>query len=435
MNGVDPRPRVVCFYDQGAASPSEIARALTPWTQLLVVLADKPTSSEDAELFTSLGVDLRDTPPHDVDAAVTFSERALDHYAAFIADAGLRGHTVDVARRLQDKWEQRECLRLAGVDTLDHRLVAHPRDLADAAVDLGFPVIVKPCRGSASRNAHPLSNAADAERVQAVLLDRARRLGDGGYEPHVLERMLMGRDCTPHGDYVSVEVAVADGSPHAVAVLGKIEQLPPFREPGQFWPAALEVGEREAVVDLAARAAVALGAQDAVLHIEIKRCADGPRVIEVNGRLGGFVGELLQRACGYDLISAATSIALGRWSPQHLPEASAAAASSAVWFQYHNLVPPGIARVLSAGYPDGIPPEVSGYSVLVPVRKRLGQGVQTGELDLSAGVVSGGGAALTATLDDLRAAVRIDVQFADGAIGTLTGDQVRTMNLGMGAGE
>ena len=47
------------------------------------------------------------------------------------------------------------------------------------------------------------------------------------------------------------------------------------------------------------------------LHTEVKFTPDGPRIIEVNGRVGGGVPEMLERAAGIRLIELTLRVALG----------------------------------------------------------------------------------------------------------------------------
>jgi len=58
------------------------------------------------------------------------------------------------------------------------------------------------------------------------------------------------------------------------------------------------------VPDLATAATKALRVRTGFLHTEIKVTPSGPRVIEVNGRLGGGLPNLLQQAAGFDLLRA-----------------------------------------------------------------------------------------------------------------------------------
>src|SRR5262249_1594043 len=65
------------------------------------------------------------------------------------------------------------------------------------------------------------------------------------------------------------------------------------------------------------RAIVSVGASNGAVHTEIKLTPEGPRIIEVNGRLGGCIGELLAEA-GYNVVAEIGRVALGR-SPLEQP--------------------------------------------------------------------------------------------------------------------
>jgi biotin carboxylase len=54
-----------------------------------------------------------------------------------------------------------------------------------------------------------------------------------------------------------------------------------------------------------------LGVRVGFLHTEIKLTPDGPRVIEVNGRLGGDIPDMMTHAAGVDLLSMSKRVALG----------------------------------------------------------------------------------------------------------------------------
>ncbi|MGH9029454.1 MAG: hypothetical protein ACRDV4_07550, partial [Acidimicrobiales bacterium] len=69
--------------------------------------------------------------------------------------------------------------------------------------------------------------------------------------------------------------------------------------------------ETEAVLDVATRAIDALGIGIGILHTEIKLTPDGPRVLEVNGRIGGSVPEMMSIAVGVDVIEMSFRVALG----------------------------------------------------------------------------------------------------------------------------
>ena len=62
---------------------------------------------------------------------------------------------------------------------------------------------------------------------------------------------------------------------------------------------------------LATAAIEALDVRTGCLHTEVKFTPDGPRIIEVNGRVGGGVPEMLERAAGIPLLELTLRVALG----------------------------------------------------------------------------------------------------------------------------
>jgi biotin carboxylase len=65
------------------------------------------------------------------------------------------------------------------------------------------------------------------------------------------------------------------------------------------------------VLEVATAALCALGVQTGGFHTEIKFTPSGPQVIEVNGRLGGAVPEMLFEASGVSLMQLSMRVALG----------------------------------------------------------------------------------------------------------------------------
>jgi hypothetical protein len=173
-----------------------------------------------------------------------------------------------------------------------------------------------------------------------------------------------------------VESAVVAGQVTHWAVTGKFPLAPPFREMGHFWPAPLAAPVRQAVLDLAARAVEALGVRTGITHTEVKLTPAGPRLIEVNGRLGGFQDSLGRLAGGLDPVALAARLALGgpapdTWVPQDR-------------VVYVRAVPTPVAGGLLTGV-QGIGetlalPGVRGYLTRVQPGTRIEPGVGTGEL-------------------------------------------------------
>lgn len=274
-------------------------------------------------------------------ALVTFRDSGLGVLARIAAHLQVGFHAPSVAARLEDKLHQRRALARAGVDSL--ATLALPRGADEERVRtlasrFAFPAVLKPRRASGSWHTFPVG---DLDALVALWDE----LADEPPEPRVLEQRLADGPPMPAGfeaDYVSVESLVVGGRPAHLALTGRLPCAEPFRETGFFIPATIDGQARAAVLELATRALDALGVRSGVMHTEIKLTGDGPRVLEVNGRVGGGVPEMLGLACGVDIIELEMRAALGL-----IEEPPAPPAPTGVAFRFFYQPPAGTHRLLA----------------------------------------------------------------------------------------
>lgn len=246
------------------------------------------------------------------DGICALSDARLVWTAAVAERLKLPFLTVGTAEALTDKYAQRAALRSGGLPTPASWIVPTMGDRAawDALrKEVRFPLILKPRHGEASRDTVLIESFADLRRAVAGVGEVR-----GSDEALVLEEYLADRPQdvgTPFAGYVSVESFVSDGEINHLAVTGRFPPADPFRESGFFMPSALTDEEHLAVLRVASAAVAAVGAHTGCLHTEIKLTPDGPRVIEVNGRIGGGVPEMLLDATGVKLMPLALRLALG----------------------------------------------------------------------------------------------------------------------------
>ncbi|MBU6496752.1 MAG: ATP-grasp domain-containing protein, partial [Acidobacteria bacterium] len=241
---------------------------------------------------------------------LTLADAYLVRTAELAHRLSLPFHSPETARVLTDKWRQREVLERAGL-TVPRRCVVSEGMVDDAAVvTVGFPAVVKPRVGEASRFTEPV---ASLEELRARI-DEFRN--EGALGEFVLESYIpdapKGRAGENFAGYVSVESAVANGEIRHVAITGRTPPAWPFRETGFFIPAQLEAKDQLAVLDVTTSALESLGVENACSHTEVKLSPTGPVIIEVNGRIGGGVPEMIERATNQDFLGAAMDISLGR---------------------------------------------------------------------------------------------------------------------------
>lgn len=114
------------------------------------------------------------------------------------------------------------------------------------------------------------------------------------------------------GDYVSVESVVSHGRISHLAVTGRLPSAKPFRETGLIIPTDFSSALVAEVLSVASAAIVAVGIRSGCLHTEIKVTDHGLRVIEVNGRIGGFVAPVMALAVpGINFFEISLRVAVG----------------------------------------------------------------------------------------------------------------------------
>jgi len=318
------RRRLAIAYDHTSSSPMAVAAMLSDVCDITwVVDMDDPSLGSMGRLLSRLGA-VVDTGHRRLEAVVDeLAERHVDGVIAFtdsqVLQAAVLAHGLElvhnpapVLERFLDKYAQRAAMADAGLAVPPFRLVpakADARVAKELADELRFPMVLKPLRGDSSRDVIAIATPEE-------LADALETGFVAGQRPAlVLEEYIPDRSATAHlglGGYVSVETVVVEGVPVPMAVTGKFPLVEPFREAGNFMPHPLDSDEVASVLDLANRAALALEVATGALHIEVKLTDCGPRLIEVNGRIGGgAIDALFTKRFGRSLTEIAARVAMG----------------------------------------------------------------------------------------------------------------------------
>ncbi|WP_445517547.1 ATP-grasp domain-containing protein [Streptomyces sp. NEAU-174] len=243
------------------------------------------------------------------DGAITSCDYYLPTVARIAGHLGLPGPAPEAVRNACRKDATRRVLAEAGVP--GPRFAVHEEwaDIARAAREIGYPLVVKPvdlCAGMYVRRVDDESQLASAFGALADFPVNAR--GQRRTPAVLLEELLDGPE-------VSVETVSYGGAVHVVGVTDKsVGGAPAFIETGHMFPAALTAVDTEAAEQTALGALKALGLTDGVVaHTEVKLTSDGPRVVEVNPRpAGNRITELVRHVTGIDLAAACVDLALAR---------------------------------------------------------------------------------------------------------------------------
>lgn len=317
-----PVPRLAVVYagSAGDHSPMRFAEAAEGVCSLVwVIPADVAEDRATLRFLRRLGdvVDVAGmSSAQAADAILALAPDGIacftDKYLCWTADvAGLLGlvfYDRPTADRLSDKLVQRKSLRDNGLptprfwnidDLVDERVIR-------AVIDSGFPLVLKPRRGTSSQDMERI-NAEDQLRAAVATSEPGRMLVEG-YIPDPTTPQSGGGSAP----YVSAELLVSRGVVTVMGITGRTPLAAPFRETGFLFPADVQPGLAVALTAAARRAVEALGVESGVLHVELKCTDDGPVVIEVNGRPGGAgVHFLIRRALGIDTVQLAMRVAVG----------------------------------------------------------------------------------------------------------------------------
>jgi len=292
---------------------------------------------DDTVDATQMCAAARELAAHEAVAGVlSWDEARILQSATVAAELGLPGGDPDMVMRCRDKHLTRQALDACGVPQPRSALVADLSQAAAAADQLGYPVVLKPRAMGGSLGVVRADRPADL----AATFEFARDCevpGSWRYDEGVLVEQYVP------GPEISVDAAVYHGELMPMFVARKRIGYPPyFEEVGHVVDAADPLLTDPGLASVMRAAHAALGFTDGMTHAEYKLTPDGPKVIEVNARLGGdLIPYLGLRASGLDPGLAAAAVACGR-RPELTADRSAAAGVQFFYAEQDDTVIEGI---------------------------------------------------------------------------------------------
>jgi biotin carboxylase len=242
----------------------------------------------------------------DIAGVLCWDEARIPHAAEVAKALGLPGDPSYIAR-CRDKQLTRQALAAAGVPQPGSQRVETVEEALAAAHAFGYPAIIKPTDLALSAG---VVKVHDDEDMMAAF-DHVSALKHGGipdWRPTILvEEFAVGEE-------ISVDTAVHHGEIYPLCLAHKeIGYAPYCIEVGHYVYSDEPLLHDPQLLGLLQDIHAALGFTDGVTHTEIMLTADGPKVIEVNGRLGGdMIPYLGLQAAGVDTGLAAAAVACGR---------------------------------------------------------------------------------------------------------------------------
>ena len=230
---------------------------------------------------------------HRCDAMLPLPVGAVIETVGFVNDTlGLRGPSREATSHCADKAAFFKAARQAGVNVCETIAVATAEDAQTAARSLGFPLVIKPRRGSGSKGVYLIS---DATQMHSALLSSGTVAGSP-VDGLLAQKAAIGRE-------VGVDGWVIEGQPHVVLVRDKALTTPPARFATAYYaPALLSTAAHSAVVSTVTTAARALGFTDCLFHADV--------IVDESGT--PWLLEMAPRPAGFNLFSSMLPLVTGR---------------------------------------------------------------------------------------------------------------------------
>ncbi|MER5615921.1 ATP-grasp domain-containing protein [Streptomyces sp. NPDC002215] len=242
---------------------------------------------------------------HEIGGVLTWNEFAVAHTAAIAQHLKTAGLDPEAVRACRNKAVARALFDAHAVPSARWAPVNSPSQLRTATAHLGYPFVLKPAAAAGSAGVIRIDSPDELGHAYAFA---ARAAGHHGVTAAglVAEEYLDGPE-------ISIEVVAGPGGHTVAAVTHKQLGTPPyFEETGHLVAPALRSSVTDEAEKTAIRALEALDITHGVAHVEIRLTSAGPRLIEVNPRLGGdLIPHLVHLATGIDLVTAAADLAMG----------------------------------------------------------------------------------------------------------------------------
>jgi biotin carboxylase len=218
------------------------------------------------------------------DGVLTFWEDSVCVAARVAAALGLPTNPPEVVDVARSKVRTREMSAELGLPTPKARRVRSFDELYAAAAHVGFPAVVKPEFGASAMGCVRVDDFESLPGVYSLVRSVVGPESDGIFRTGndlLIEEYLDGVE-------FDVDLVMQDGS----CLFSSVSQNwptaePSFQETGLHCPPDHDRKEVRRLVDLVVRTVQGFGLHRGVLHVEGKTTSRGPRIVEVNARLGG----------------------------------------------------------------------------------------------------------------------------------------------------
>lgn len=230
------------------------------------------------------------------------TDASLRTVVAVAKEKGLRSTSPDAIEISLNKKLQRELFMKSHLPSPRFSTARNMDEAKDAIKYVGIPAIIKPVDNSGSRGVGILENEGDLQDIFEKTMSFSE------VKEVIIEEIIEGVECT-------VEGITIDGKHHILGISDKYKPDGHFRVATELcYPARLPEGTIMEIKYLMGKAYTAMGIDYAPTHSEVIVSKNGPVIIEVACRGGGFYvfTDVIEAVSGVDIVSVWIKTCLGK---------------------------------------------------------------------------------------------------------------------------
>lgn len=228
------------------------------------------------------------------DGIATFEDHAGPLTALLANVLGFPGHPLLSVGFSKNKIFTREVCIEAGIPSPRFFRIKSEADLDTASMHVGFPAVLKPVSGASSISTYLLRSKEELhQRYAQTIAEAEGHLKKSGVHSDNDEEIIWakGFDMTLEqyldGEEFDVDILLSEGQSVYASVTRDITQPSHLKEAGSQMPPDFPADKQNEMTEFAKQVLHALEFVNGAFHVEIKYTSNGPRLIEVNARIGG----------------------------------------------------------------------------------------------------------------------------------------------------
>lgn len=263
-----------------------------------------------ANFEESLNTILRAYHEEPFDGVITFIDRGVELAAAISQATGIPGNSPNAAKSARNKHFMRMVLEKNNVPCPKFYHVYSLKDLKIASEELDFPFIFKPVGAASSKAIFKIESNSHLKLVYQEMLDATNPSNDLMFKlypnEYIAEEYMVGQE-------FSVEGVSSFSEIHFAGITEKWTTKDNFTEFQHVFPARISKIIEDEIYQITKQALSAIDWKNGAFHVEVMLTHEGPKIIEINGRLGGdyITTHLVEAGRGMDIIQASYQAALG----------------------------------------------------------------------------------------------------------------------------